>query len=173
MAPIAGPLILNHHRESPVPENWVAPSPIANIDRYLIALRGAIILFVGIPSLFGGFRHDTLVAPWIVLIALIVYNLPVSIYIWFKQPLAHHHFTRVIIGDVLQAALAVVVTGGYTSFYFVLFFLVIAEIALTVRWQPALGLILGIVGLQIIVTIVTPTATWEPFAAYIADAVQR
>ncbi len=164
-APLPAPF--RNRPESPVPESWVAPLPIAQIDRYLVGLRWVIILLVGVPSLFGGFEHSGMFHPGTVLLVIIIYNLPVSIFIWLKQPLAHHRITWLILGDVLQAVLAVVVTSGYTSFFFIFFMLVMVEIALGVRWRPALGIILGILLLQAAVTIFTPSEKLEAFAAYI------
>ncbi|HHJ07270.1 MAG TPA: hypothetical protein ENK24_07195, partial [Anaerolineae bacterium] len=117
--------------EPETPGNWTSPFPIANIDRYLLGLRWVIILVAGIPSLFGGFQHNTPLPPGIVLGIIILYNAPLSVYIWQKRPLANRKVRGLLAGDTPQAALSVVVTGGYASFFFVLFMLAAVEIALS------------------------------------------
>lgn len=148
-------------------DGWTVRSPIAQIDRYLVLLRWGVILAVGIPSLFGGFQGQTLVPPLAAVPAIVAYNLPVSFYVWRRQPVARGRAGWLLIGDLLQSTAAVVLTGGYQSFFFVLFLLVMTEMALAFPWRMALALVVSIDALQMGVTAFYQTPNWEPFAAYI------
>lgn len=145
------------------------PSPIAQIDRYLVLIRWEVILAIGIISLFRGFQSSALLSPLAALPAIIAYNLPVSFYAWRRQPLASGQVGWLLPGDLLQSTLAVAFTGGYHSFYFILFLLVITELALAFPWRVALALAISSDALQV-GAMVLYRPQWEPFAAYMVVA---
>jgi len=146
------------------------PSPIAQIDHYLVLIRWEVILAIGIISLFRGFQSSALLPPLAALPAVIAYNLPVSFYAWRRQPLANGQVGWLLPGDLLQSTLAVAFTGGYHSFYFILFLLVIMELALAFPWRIALALAISSDALQVGAMVLYRSQQWEPFAAYMVVA---
>ena len=143
------------------------PSPIALTDRFLVFIRWAVIIASGIMSNFDGFGGSTLALPTAVWLAVVAYNLPISFHVWRHQPLANGRGKWLLWADLTQAMLAVVLTGGYRSFYFTLFLLTITELALAYPWRDALSAALGISGLEIAALVLGGFPASEPFAAYL------
>jgi len=69
--------------------------------------------------------------------------------------------------DLAQAALTVSLTGGYRSFYFVLFLLTLTELALAYPWRFALTAMFGVGGVEIIAMTYAEFPAEEPFAVYL------
>lgn len=142
-------------------------SPIALTNRLLVFIRWAVIIASGAMSGFDGFGGNTLALPMAVWLAVVAYNLPISFYVWRRQPLTNGGGKWLIWTDVTQAAIAVMLTGGYRSFYFVLFLLAMTELALAYPWRFALSAALGISGLEIAAMLLGGFPDSEPFAAYL------
>ena len=117
--------------------------PIALVDRLLAIVRWMMILASGAMSRFDGFGGGTFALPTTVWLAVIVYNLPISFYVWRRQPLMNGRGKWLLWADLAQAALAVSFTGGFRSFYFVLFLLTLTELALAYPWRFALTAMFG------------------------------
>lgn len=141
-------------------------SPIAQIDMFLVLARWLVILAIGVMSLLTGFQGTTLLPPGVALAAIVAYNLPVSFYAWRRQPLGNGRVGRLLFGDLVQSTLAVALTGGYRSFYFVLFLLTMTEMALAWPWKLALPLALGSAALQVGAMVFYRAQLWEQFAMY-------
>ena len=119
---------------------WVDTIPARHVDRFLVILRWIVLLLIGIPSLFGNLHTSSIPIPLPMMLGLLtLYNIPISIYLWRKKPLQSNRVGWLLLGDTIIALLTVLLTGGFGSFFFVLFMQVIAETALTLRWQPAFG----------------------------------
>jgi len=127
-----------------LPGEWTLRSPIALIDRYLLALRWALIAVAGGASVWGRFHEQASVAPWAVWLAVIAYNLPLSWYVWRVRPVAHGHAGWLVLADVLQGLMTTVLTGGYYSFFFLLFLQPITEAALAFAWRVAAMFVVGV-----------------------------
>jgi signal transduction histidine kinase len=147
--------------------NQPVRSPIATIDRHLLLARWGIILAVGIPSILRGFQGVSPVPPFAVTLIIGAYNLPVSLYIWYRRPLARGRSGWLILGDLAQATLAVVLTGGYRSYFSLLFLLPITEIALSFAWRTALIFILIVSVLQVPLGSFRQPQTADPLAGFI------
>ncbi len=141
------------------------PTPLA--DRLLVLVRWAIILASGAMSRFDGFGGGTFALPTAVWFATLAYNLPISSYVWRRQPLMNGRGKWLLWADLTQAVLTVVLTGGYRSFYFVLFLLAITELALAYPWRVAFSAALGISGLEIAAMMLGGFPDGESFAAYL------
>lgn len=141
--------------------------PIALVDRLLVFARWVIILASGAMSLFDGFGGGTFAFPKAVWLAAIAYNLPISFYVWRHQPLMNGRGKWLLWADMAQAALAVSLTGGYRSFYFVLFLLTLTELALAYPWRFALTAMFGISGVEIVAMTLGEFPAGEPFAVYL------
>ncbi len=145
---------------------WARRSPIAQIDQFLAFGRWGAILAIGVMSRLEGFQGGTLVPPMAVLLAVIAYNLPVTFYVWQQRPLASGRVRWLLFSDLVQSTLAVVLTGGYHSFYFILFLLLMTEISLSFSWRAALTLVVSADAVQVAAMISYRIQPKEPFAAY-------
>ena len=154
--------IINHR--SPAQE---VRSPLALTNRLLVFIRWAVIIANGVMSSFAGFGGSTLALPMAVWLAAVAYNLPISFFVWRRQPLANGQGKWLLWADLTQATLAVVLTGGYRSFYFVLFLLAMTELALAYPWRAALSAALAISALEIAAMMLGEFPASEPFAAYL------
>ena len=148
--------------------DWVDTIPARHVDRFFVLLRWIVMLLTGIPSLFGNLQsNETLLPVPVVLGLLTVYNIPVSLHLWFKKPLRANRVGWLLLGDTLIATLTVLLTGGFGSFFFVLFMQAIAETALTLRWQPATAVFLVISAIQVAATSFAPRGDELSMVAYI------
>ncbi len=149
--------------------HWVDTIPVRHIDRFFVLLRWIVLIFTGIPSLFGGLQPGmTIISPVEALILLTLYNIPVSLWLWFKKPLRVNRVGWLLLGDTLMAVGITLVTGGFGSFFFILFMQIIAEAALTLRWQPGIGITLLLAAIQLAVTSIAPPQEPISFVAYIS-----
>lgn len=127
--------------------------PARHIDRFFVLLRWVVLVFTGIPSLFGSLRPDVaFVSPIAALAILTLYNMPVSLWLWFKKPLSRDRVGWLLVSDTIVAVIITLATGGVGSFFFILFMQAIAEVALTFRWRSAIGTILLLSVLQLAAT---------------------
>jgi len=126
-----------------------------------------MIIAGGVMESFDGFGGSTLALPMAVLFVLVAYNLPISFYAWRHQPLAYGRGKWLLWADLTQATLAVVLTGGFRSFYFILFLLAMTELALVYPWRAALSATLAISGLEVAAMMLGQFPASEPFAAYL------
>ena len=133
---------------------WTAPLPLERIDRDLVLLRLGMILVLGIPSLFGPFRTQALLPPVVAFLAILLYNALVSYLVWLRRPLAQGRATWLLVNDTVQFTLIVLFTGGYHSFYSLLFLLVMLEIGLTLRPRWALALVISLDALQLVASVI-------------------
>jgi signal transduction histidine kinase len=141
--------------------------PIALVDRLLVIVRWTMVLTSGAMSRFDGFGGGTFALPTTVWLAVIVYNLPISFYVWRRQPLMNGRGKWLLWADLAQAALAVSFTGGFRSFYFVLFLLTLTELALAYPWRFALTAMFGVSGVEIVAMTYGEFPAGEPFAVYL------
>ncbi len=149
--------------------HWVETVPARHIDRFFVLLRWVVLVFTGVPSLFGSLQFGITLIPTVTaVILLILYNIPVSLWLWYKKPLRINRVGWLLLGDTVIAVGATITTGGVGSFFFILFMQVIAEAALTLRWQPAAGVILILAALQLAVTSMGQPGEALSFVAYIA-----
>ena len=118
-------------------------------------------------SLFDGFGGGQFALPMAVWLAAVVYNLPISLYVWRRQPLMNGRGKWLLWADLAQATLTVFLTGGYRSFYFVLFLLTLTELALAYPWRFALTAMFGIGGVEIVAMTYAEFPAEEPFAVYL------
>ena len=143
------------------------PSPITLANRFLVFLRWAVIIASGVMSGFDGFGGNTLALPMAVWLAVVAYNLPISLYVWHRQTLAKGGGKWLILADLIQATIAVMLTGGYRSFYFVLFLLAMTELALAYQWRVVLSAAPAISGMEVAAMMLGEFPASEPFAAYL------
>jgi signal transduction histidine kinase len=141
--------------------------PFALADRLLVLVRWVIVIASGAMSRFDGFGGSTFALPTAVWLAAIAYNLPISFYIWRRQPLMNRRGKWLLWADLAQAMLTVALTGGYRSFYFVLFLLAMTELALAYPWRFALIAIFGISVLEVGAMTFGEFPGGEPFATYL------
>lgn len=150
------------------PHDQIIHSPIELTDHLLLLVRWAVIIASGAMSAFDGFGGGrTFALPMAVWLGAVAYNLPISFYIWRYQPLMNRHSKWLLWVDLAQAVLIVALTGGYRSFYFVLFLLAMIELVMAYPWRFALIAIFGIGGLEIGVMTLGEFPTSEPFAMYL------
>ncbi len=124
-------------------------SPIELTDRLLVLVRWAVIIASGGMSAFDGFGGSTFALPMAVWLAAVAYNPPISFYVWRYQPLLNRRGKWLLWADLAQAIVIVALTGGYRSFYFVLFLLVMTELAMVYPWRFALAFVFGVGGLEV------------------------
>ena len=161
------PIQENHTRVDRRLSDQAIRSPIAVTDRLLVLARWAIIIASGMMSRFDGFGGGTFALPTAVWLAAAAYNLPISFYVWRRQPLMNGRGKWLLWADLAQAALTVALTGGYRSFYFVLFLLTLTELALAYPWRFALTAMFGISGVEIVAMTLGEFPAGEPFAIYL------
>jgi len=148
--------------------NQIIRSPIELTDHLLLLVRWAVIIASGGMSAFDGFGGGrTFALPMAIWLATVAYNLPISFYVWRYQPLMNQRGKWLLWADLAQAMLIVALTGGYRSFYFVLFLLAMIELAMAYPWRFALIAMFGIGGLEIGAMTLGEFPAGEPFATYL------
>ncbi len=135
------------------------------ILRWSVIFASAVIYFTTTPY------ARTLVPPFIILIILISINLPVTLYIFSKKFHRKFNITLIFILDIIQGSLAVILTGGYSSLFFVLYLLSFFEAGLFFNWRLASVWIVGIDLIQVAATTIHWTAAKVPVSTY--DLVSR
>ncbi len=135
------------------------------ILRWSVIFASAVIYFTTTP------HARVLVPPFIILIILISINLPVTLYIFSKKFYRKLNITLIFILDIIQGTLAVILTGGYSSLFFVLYLLSFFEAGLFFAWHLAAVWIVSIDLLQVAATTVHWTAVKVPVSTY--DLVSR
>lgn len=145
----------------------LSSTPFAIADRIILFGRWLVIIASGAMSCFGGFGGPTLANPVIVLIAMILFNLYITIFIQRKHSFVKGENKLLILIDLIQAIVTTTLTGGFRSFYFILFILATIEIALTFPWRISLMALLGVSGLEISAMTVGEFPASEPFAIYL------
>ncbi len=136
-------------------------TPIQRIDFYMLLVRWGVILTSAIVYVVTGIYGAVMVPPLVALLSVITYNIPISAYVMRKDYLLPRRDRQVIFAaDLVQATLAVAVTGGHYSFFFFLFLLVIVEAALFYRWSVSLALVAISDALQLISTTFNQSAIY-------------
>ena len=133
---------------SPHTAHGLAPVPTSRVDYYLLALRwlifggvSVITLSFGRSAYEGGVGAGTVVSPWVAVIILAAYNLPVSAFIWRLRPLASGRLGGLLLADVVLATIITALTGGGGSLFSLLFMIPILEAGLAYRWRIAIPLV--------------------------------
>lgn len=135
------------------------------ILRWSVIFASAVIYFTTTPY------ARVLVPPYIILIILISINLPVTLYIFSKKFYRKLNITIIFILDIIQGSLAVILTGGYSSLFFVLYLLSFFEAGLFFNWRIASAWVVSIDLIQVAATTIHWTAVKVPVSTY--DLVSR
>lgn len=132
-----------------VPEtySWPDAQAVPGFGKYLVGLRWGLIAlssaltlwFAGHP-LFGIPAHRGPASPWLVVLAVIACNLPLSIWIWREWPPGGARRHWLVAADTAQAVGWTLLAGG-SSFFFVLFLLAMLQAAMLYSWQTMLRLV--------------------------------
>ncbi len=138
-----------------------------SVERYLLAARWGVILSAAAIFRFEGFPGGSLVPIRPLWGALIVLNLILSVYIWQQEPIALHRAAPLLAVDALQITLAIILTGGYRSAFYVLSLLLAAEIGLTFRWREGVAFIISTGVWLSVINVLGQTNNLEAYAAYI------
>lgn len=149
------------------PESSPPGSPIAQLDIFLLAIRWAVILALGLMANLQGFTSNTVMLSMAIWLGVVAYNIPLSVYLVRRRPLMNRQMKWLLLVDLLQASVAVLLTGGYASFYFLLFVLVMAQLALVAHWKRAVMVMLGVAILQISVMVWGEFPTGDAYATYL------
>lgn len=159
-------------------EGWLGPVPIPYIDRYLLAIRWVALLGVaviiagteaawGLEPAYGQIRLD----PLAVLPFVFGGNLLLSAWVWRARPLATGRVGWLLPVDLAQAVLLTGLTGGIGSVFFVLYLIVLIEVALVFYWQTGLLLTIGIVLLHLATVYLNLPLGWD--SAVVANAAAK
>jgi len=146
----------------------LAPLPNhAQIDRVVLGLRWLALLVVLALCLFEPRRQDLVPTP-AMLLAVAVYNVAV---LRLRRSLPWpRHMLNVLALDIAVATLAVYLTGGYLSSFFLIYFLAMVGAALYLTLVPTLVLGASLAVIYAIVSFLVPPGFSEPFAVYILAA---
>ena len=137
------------------------------LDRYLLVARWGVILSAAAISRFEGFPGGSLAPIRPLWGVLIVGNLIFSVYIWQWKPISRRRILPLLSLDMLQVTLAIILTGGYRSAFYVLSLLLAAEIGLAFRWRTSVTSIISAGVWFSVVNILGQTNDLESYAAYI------
>ncbi|HFC08524.1 MAG TPA: GAF domain-containing protein [Chloroflexi bacterium] len=138
------------------PPNPSKPLP-EEIDAYLLALRWGMLVATAIIYWLVRFPPSAspppafLLDPRLVFIALLAYNVPVSLYCLRERPIAAGRPWLLLLSDTVISLGLVGLTGGHLSAFFLIFLIAIIEAALAFRWQTALVLIVLLDTLQLLI----------------------
>jgi K+-sensing histidine kinase KdpD len=137
------------------------------IDRFPVFTRWGMLIAAGIMSRFEGFagvRSELPISFWFM---AFIFNILISIY-WLRFRGVFANSVRwLILADLIQTASLVNISGGYESFYFINFILVMAEVSLFFPWRKALSYVFGIVLLEVFSMLFRKIPGQEKFAAYL------
>lgn len=130
-------------------EDFFSGALPADADRYVLVVRWGLILATGLIYAMMKTPLSAYLNPILVLAGVAAYSLPISVYAFQKYPLTRGHPWWLLAGDTTCATAAVVLTGGHTSAFYLLFLLVLIEIALAYRWRVAMTLAVLVDALQL------------------------
>ena len=147
-----------------------APTPppgpsLSDADRYLLVLRWATIGAAFLLAPFSGPALDSLLAPFVAVIAV---NVPLSAFAARRRPFAGLQPAPLLVVDAAQALGATLLAGGAHSPFFPLFLLLVVELAvayparLAAAWIPTAG------ALHVAAVVVSQQGNWTVLAGYMA-----
>lgn len=119
---------------------------------FLPLARTGVIIVSLLMILFDNEGVNTSVSPYMLFIEVTVYNLMAAIFSQKQSMNKRTQLTAILLGDILEATVVVGLSGGYNSAFFAVFLFAMAEVSLYFSWRNASILILGINGIQVIIT---------------------
>ena len=134
-----------------------------DVDRYVLVVRWGVILATGLIYVMSNPGIPSAVNPIVALLGISAYSLPVSVYSFHESPIAKGNPWWLILGDTVFSLVAVMLTGGHMSAFFLLFLLVIVEAALGYRWRTALTIVVLVDALQLAASTLYQSASASPF----------
>jgi len=150
--------------------HWLARVPSPRVDYYLLGLRWLIFVGVSVITLSSGTSSyegavdaGAIVSPWVAVIIIAAYNLPVSAFVWRLRPLASGRLGGLLLADVVLATIITALIGGGGSLFTLLFVIAIVEAGLAYRWRIAMPLVATISLLSLLASL--PMPSWTAGAA--------
>jgi len=134
-----------------------------DVDRYVLVVRWGVIVATGMIYVMSRPSAPVVVNPIAALLGIIAYSLPISAYEYREYPIARGNPWWLILGDTVFSLVAVMLTGGHTSAFFLLFLLVMIEAALGYRWRLALSIVVAVDALQLAASTLYQTGSASPF----------
>jgi len=148
------------------PGHWLPLSP--GIDRQVLLLRWLALLLVLILHVFDRSTAGVLFAVPLMALIVVGYNgllLLLMRYVrWLRRPLNY------LALDTVAATLAVTLTGGYHSSFFVLYVFIAIGAAFYLELVPTIVVALGIGLIYVAACYVNPASLQLPYAPYIMAA---
>jgi hypothetical protein len=102
--------------------------------------------------LFDKEPYVSYVSPYMLFLEMLLYNLIAARFSQTQLVDNRTKITAILLGDILEATVLVGISGGYNSPFFAVFLFTMAEISLYLSWRSASILIVGINGIQVIIT---------------------
>ena len=137
------------------------------IDRYLLGVRWGVILAAGVISQFEGFPGQAVISPTFVWFVILAINLLVSAFVLIKAPFSGNNAFWIFIFDLMQSSLAMILTGGYSSAFYVLSLMVISEASLFFRWKRAIFSVISIASWFTIISVIGQKENLQAYSAFI------
>ncbi len=134
-----------------------------DVDRYVLVVRWGVIVATGLIYVMSRPRTPAMVNPIAALLGIIAYSLPISAYEFREYPIASGNPWWLLLGDTVFSLVAVMLTGGHMSAFFLLFLLVIVEAALAYRWRTALAIVVIVDALQLAASTLYQAGSASPF----------
>lgn len=148
------------------PPAWSTPR---EADLFLLGLRWVVIFAGG--ALFFVHMGDAMRLPFPLCVGLLVaVNLPLSVYCLRRRVFARRIPFPVLIIDAIQAVTVTPVTGGPSSVFSGLFFLLVVELAIALPFRAASICILGAGFLQAVTGAISLPGRWSTIAFYMTFA---
>ena len=133
-------------------------------DTVFMGLRWLALLLVLILSLFNPFTVGVLLPMSTVFLAVVVYNLLMQalgrLFVWPRRPL------NLLALDALVAAVAIYLTGGFHSSFFVIFYFIVAGAAFYLNLVQTVVVALLLHVLYVTICLLNPASHQFPYTIY-------
>jgi len=117
---------------------WRLGLLLPDADKYALAIRWVVIIATGLVYLLAEPQAHVMVSPIVSLLLVSAYSIPISFFTLRDQPIAKGNPWWLILADMTVSLVAVLLTGGHLSAFFLLFLLVTIEVALAYSWRIAM-----------------------------------
>ncbi len=135
---------------------------VPDIDKYNLIIRWGVVFASGLSYIFAETEAQIRINPIGSFFLLILYNIPVSIYIFNRKPIEKGNPWLLITSDTIVSLIVIAFTGGHLSIFFFLLILPIIETVTVYKWLISMTIIVIIDALQLFISTLTTSENVHP-----------
>ncbi len=135
---------------------------VPDVDRYNLIIRWGVVFASGLSYIFAETEAQIRINPIGSFLLLILYNTPISIYIFNRKPIEKGNPWLLIASDTIVSIIVIALTGGHLSIFFFLLILPIIETATVYKWIISMTVIVIIDALQLFISTLATSESVHP-----------